>query len=114
MPWLPGGRAGDRLAAVMGSRAVDDVIVVGGGIIGVSIAREAARSGLRVQLFERGEIGCEASSAAACLLGPQIDLESGDPLLALGLASRDLYPQFDRSIAEESGLDPCLLEHGTL
>lgn len=98
----------------MGSRAVDDVIVVGGGIIGVSIAREAARSGLRVRLFERGEIGCEASSAAAGLLGPQIELESGDPLQALGLASRDLYPEFAGSIAEESGLDPCLLEQGTL
>lgn len=98
----------------MGSRPVDDVIVVGGGIIGLSIAREAARSRLRVRLFEKGEIGCEASSAAAGLLGPQIDLESGDPLQALGLASRDLYPGFARSIAEESGLDPCLLERGTL
>ena len=98
----------------MGNRPVDDVIVVGGGIIGLSIAREAARSRLRVRLFEKGKVGCEASSAAAGLLGPQIDLESGDPLQALGLASRDLFPGFARSVAEESGLDPCLLEQGTL
>ena len=98
----------------MGTRSVDDVIVVGGGIMGLSIAREAARSRLRVRLFEKGEIGCEASSAAAGLLGPQIELESGDPLQALSLASRDLYPEFARSIAEESGVDPCLLERGTV
>lgn len=114
MSRLPGWRAGVRLAAVMASRQVDDVIVVGGGIIGLSIAREAARSGLRVRLFDKGELGGEASSAAAGLLGPQIDLEEEDPLAALGLASRDLYPDFARSIAEESGLDPCLLERGTL
>jgi glycine oxidase len=98
----------------MESRSGDDVIVVGGGIIGLSIAREAARSRLRVRLFEKGKIGCEASSSAAGLLGPQIGLEGGDPLQDLSLASRDLYPEFARSIAGESGLDPCLLERGTV
>ncbi|HEV8701179.1 MAG TPA: glycine oxidase ThiO [Candidatus Polarisedimenticolia bacterium] len=98
----------------MRSQSSDDVIVVGGGIIGLSIAREAARSRLRVRLFEKGEIGREASAAAAGLLGPQIGLAGGDPLQALGLASRDLYPGFARSIAAESGLDPCLLERGTV
>lgn len=98
----------------MTSASGDDVIVVGGGIIGLSIAREAARSRLRVRLFEKGDVGCGASSAAAGLLGPQIGLDGGDPLQALSLASRDLYPAFARSIAEESGIDPCLLERGTL
>lgn len=98
----------------MGRTPIDDVIVVGGGIIGLSIAREAARSGLRVRLFEKGEVGREASSAAAGLIGPQIGLQRDDPLQSLGLASRDLYPAFAREIAGESGIDPCLLERGTL
>ncbi|PYS96838.1 MAG: glycine oxidase ThiO [Acidobacteria bacterium] len=91
-----------------------DVIVVGGGIIGLSIAREAARNGLAVRLFERGQPGCEASSAAAGMLCPQLDAEASDPLLALGLASRDLYPGFARDVRDESGTDPCLMDHGTL
>jgi glycine oxidase len=98
----------------MAQPPADDVIVVGGGIIGLSIAREAARSGLRVRLLEKGEIGREASAAAAGLIGPQLGAERADPLLSLGLASRDLYPAFARAIAEESGIDPALLERGTL
>ncbi len=94
--------------------ACDDLIVVGGGIIGLCIAREAARAGLRVRLYEKGEIGCEASTAAAGLLGPQIGVERPDPLLDLSLASRDLYPAFAREVGDESGIDPGFLERGTL
>src|SRR6267143_2781176 len=93
---------------------IDDVIVVGGGIIGLAIAREAACAGMRVRLLESGEIGREASSAAAGLLGPQLGADHPDPLLSLCLASRDLYPAFVREVAEESGIDPALLEEGTL
>ena len=93
---------------------LDDVLVVGGGIIGLAIAREAARTGMRVRLLEKGEIGREASAAAAGLLGPQLGADHADPLLALGLASRDLYPAFAREVEEESGIDPALLDQGTL
>ena len=56
----------------MSGRPIDDVLVVGGGIIGLAIAREAARAGVRVRLLEKGTIGREASSAASGLLGPQL------------------------------------------
>ena len=42
-----------------------DVIIVGGGVIGCSIALRLAREGLKVTLIERGRVGCEASRAAA-------------------------------------------------
>jgi len=93
---------------------IDDVAVVGGGIIGLTIAREAAHAGLRVRLFERGRIGAEASGAAAGLLSPQAEAEPGDPLFLLGLASRDLYPDFVDRVTAESGLDPALSRRGTL
>jgi glycine oxidase len=93
---------------------IDDVLVVGGGIIGCAIAREAARAGLRVRLLEKGAIGGEASGAAAGLLCPQAEADPRDPLFGFGLASRDLYPEFVRQVAEESGLDPALSERGTL
>src|SRR5881296_1564450 len=98
----------------MGRERIDDVVVVGGGIIGCAIAREAALAGLRVRLLDKGEIGGQASGAAAGLLGPQIEADREDPLLALGLSSRDLYPDFARRVAEESGLDPALSARGTL
>ncbi len=92
----------------------DDVIVVGGGIIGCAIAREAAHAGLSVGLLEMGLIGGQSSGAAAGLVGPQIEAAGPDPILTLGLASRDLYPEFAARVAEESGLDPCLTTSGTL
>jgi glycerol-3-phosphate dehydrogenase len=44
-----------------------DVIVIGGGISGVSVAYEAASQGLKVALFEKGDFG-EATSAATSKL----------------------------------------------
>ncbi len=91
-----------------------DVVVVGGGIIGLAVAREAARAGMAVRLLERGQTGSEASSAAAGMLAPQIEAEAAHPLLSLCLAARDLYPAFVRAVRSESGVDPALLEGGTL
>src|ERR1700749_2724374 len=45
-----------------------DVIVVGGGIIGLSIARELRKHGAEVLVVERGEPGREASHAAGGML----------------------------------------------
>jgi glycine oxidase len=91
-----------------------DLVVVGGGIIGVAIAREAALAGLSVSLIERRLPGCEASAAAAGMLTAQADAESPGPLLPLCLASRDLYPDFARAVHSESGVDPCLVRSGLL
>jgi glycine oxidase len=91
-----------------------DVVVVGGGIIGLAIAREAARAGLSVLLLERGETGGEASGAAAGLLSVQAEGEHAGPLLRLGLLSRMLYPAFAAAVREESGVDPELRGEGIL
>jgi glycine oxidase len=91
-----------------------DVLIVGGGIIGLAIAREAALAGLSVRLFEPGEPGGEASGAAAGMLGAQLEAEHHDPFTDLGLASRKLYDEFIASIREESGVDPNHRTQGTL
>jgi glycine oxidase len=65
-----------------------DVIIVGGGVIGCSIALKLALAGLKVAIIKRGRIGCEASRAAAGMLSPQTEASGPDPFLDLCLRSR--------------------------
>ncbi|MBI4323052.1 MAG: glycine oxidase ThiO [Candidatus Omnitrophica bacterium] len=69
-----------------------DVAVLGGGIIGASLAEELTRRGGRVCLIERNTIGCEASNAAAGILSAQSDLEQPDAFFEFCQASMQLYP----------------------
>ena len=78
-----------------------DAIIVGGGIIGLSLARELHKHGLRVLVLERGEPGREASHAAAGMLA-YCDPEACAALQALKLASAKLYPEFVHELEDES------------
>jgi glycine oxidase len=80
-----------------------DVIVVGGGIVGGAIALQLAQSKLRVALLDRQNPGREASWAAAGMLSPAPDSPSAIPLVPLGRASLNLYPQFVSEVEEISG-----------
>jgi glycine oxidase len=80
-----------------------DVAVLGGGLIGCAVARELARDGRRVGLFERRRIGGEASGAAAGMLGVQGETDD-ELMLALGLESRRLFPQVLEALRDETGL----------
>jgi len=92
-----------------------DVVVVGGGVIGLTIARSLAMLHVRVLLIERGEsVGAESSRAAAGMLAPQSEANRADDFFALACASRDLYPAFAESLREETGIDIELERTGTL
>jgi len=91
-----------------------DVIVIGGGVIGCSIAWRLAQSGLKVTVIERGRVGCEASRAAAGMLTPQGGAESGGPFFDLCLQSRAMYREFGRELTEASGIDIEYKDEGTL
>jgi glycine oxidase len=80
-----------------------DVAVIGGGIIGCSIALRLAQSGLRVTVLDKGNPGGEASSAAAGMIAPQAEISGLDPFFDLCAASRDLYAGFIAEIEELSG-----------
>jgi glycine oxidase len=88
-----------------GSSRTADVVVIGGGIIGCSIALRLAQAKLKVCVLDRGTPGAEASSAAAGMLAPQGETVSPDAFFDLGAASRDLYPNFVAEIEELSGQD---------
>jgi glycine oxidase len=92
-----------------------DVIIIGGGVIGLSIARELAHRGVRrVTLVERGDLGAEASWAAGGMLGPQVEADQPDDFFRLACASRDRYPEFAGALLAETDIDVELDKTGTL
>jgi glycine oxidase len=88
-----------------GAPDVVDVVIIGGGIMGSAIALRLAQRGVGVTVIERGIPGAEASSAAAGILGPQMEAEGPGPLLDLGLRSRALYPALAVELREATGID---------
>jgi glycine oxidase len=92
-----------------------DVVIIGSGVIGLTIARALRQRGVReVMLIERGQPGAEASWAAGGILAPQVEADHADAFFRLACASRDLYPAFAQSLQEETGIDVELDTTGTL
>ena len=91
-----------------------DVVIIGAGIMGCSIAWRLRQRGLTVTLVERGIAGAEASSAAAGILAPQAEAAAPGPFLSLGLRSRELYPDFVAELCAATGIDVGYRREGTL
>jgi glycerol-3-phosphate dehydrogenase len=76
------GRRADSLAVL--GREPFDLLVIGGGINGAGIARDAAMRGLRTALVERGDFACGTSSRSSKLIhGGLRYLEQGHVRLVL-------------------------------
>ncbi len=92
-----------------------EIVVIGGGVIGLAIARALALRGARdVCLIERSSLGKEASFAAGGMLSPQVEASSHDDFFNLATRSRDMYANFAASLHEETGTDIELDMTGTL
>jgi glycine oxidase len=85
--------------------ASSDVLVIGGGVIGLTTAYFLARDGVRVTVVERGEMGREASWAGAGIIppgNPDRAVHPGDRLRAL---SAKMYPALSAELRERTGVD---------
>ncbi|WP_435006197.1 glycine oxidase ThiO [Tundrisphaera lichenicola] len=82
-----------------------EVIVVGGGVIGLSIAHVLAREGIRATVLDRGEPGRAASWAGAGMIPPHIERLATNPTIELRSWSAVLYPEWSQELLESTGID---------
>jgi glycine oxidase len=90
-----------------------DALIVGGGLIGGSLAFELASEKLRVVVLDRQQPGREASWAAAGMLSPGPDSPDSAALVPLGKESLRLYPEFIAAIEKASGKSADFTPNGT-
>ena len=83
----------------------DDVVIVGGGVIGLSIAYALAREGIRATLLDRQDVGREASWAGAGLIPANPERLKGNATVELRSWSALLYPEWSSALLEETGID---------
>jgi glycine oxidase len=91
-----------------------DICIVGGGIIGCSLAFELSQAGRKVVLVERDQVASQASGEAAGMLTPLAEAQGPGAFLELALASLELFPQVEGQLRELTGIDIELLRWGIL
>jgi glycine oxidase len=86
-----------------------DVLIVGAGVMGLSLAWELSRRGIRAAILERGDVGREASWAGAGMIPPRISehphSDSAAPLQNLLALSRELHPRWSAELRELTDID---------
>lgn len=91
------------------------VIIIGGGVIGLSIGWRLAKAGCGVSIYERDGAGRAASWAAAGMLAPLAEVHfEEEALLRLGSLSLEMYPEWTAALAADSGLPLGYRTEGTL
>ena len=84
---------------------MDDCLIVGAGVVGLSLAYELAGHGLRVRVVDRQEPGREASWAGAGILPPANRATATHPLEQLRGMSHRLHAEWAARLQDETGID---------
>lgn len=92
-----------------------DVLVIGGGLVGLAVAAGAAARGASVCLIGESRTG-EASAAGAGMLAPGAESGElqGDAVVRFAVAGRDLFPSYLAALRERTGIDVPLDRSGIL
>ncbi len=99
----------------MSDRGTYDVVVVGGGAIGLCSAWRLAQRGADVLVVDRADPPAGATRVAAGMLAPVGELAFGEPeLLKMTLAAAERYPDFVAELEAASGLNTGYVRHGAL
>jgi glycine oxidase len=92
-----------------------DVIVIGGGVIGLAAGWRLSEQGLSVAVLDRSQAGGGTTHVAAGMLAPVAEADAAEePLLRFGVAAAAAYPGFVAELREAAGIDPGYLQCGTL
>src|SRR6266704_5017612 len=91
-----------------------DVLIIGGGVTGCAIAYCLRQSNVDVTVLDQGEIGAQASRAAALLLAPLGSLSGPGPLADLLLASWAIFPTLVPELEQASGVHLAYEQSGSL
>lgn len=91
-----------------------DVAIVGGGIMGLLVARDLVASGARVSVIERGRCAGEASWAGGGIVSPLYPWRYGAAVTALSTWAQEYYPGLSAALIAETGIDPELETCGLL
>ena len=95
--------------------STEEIVIIGAGIIGLSIAYELCRRGLSVTVLEKEKIGAGAVWASAGMLAPVSEAKSEESdLVDFALYSHSIYREFIDSIEKISGLNCGFNDTGTL
>ena len=95
-------------------KTAERVVVVGGGIVGTSVAWRAAQAGYEVKLVD-ARPGTGASNVAGGMLAPIAEAWPGEEeLLELGSASLQRWPEFAAELGRAAGRSAGLRTEGTL
>lgn len=91
-----------------------DIIIIGGGVIGLMTARELMKAGARVLILERQLIGRESSWAGGGILSPLYPWRAAEPIVQLWLRSHAEYSELTESLRHSTGIDPEWRKSGLL
>jgi glycine oxidase len=93
---------------------MSDILIIGGGIIGMLTARELSLAGMKVTIVEQGKAGHESSWAGGGIISPLYPWRYSDSVSALAQWGQAFYPELIEEMYSETGLDAEIIQSGLL